>query len=412
MVEALEKLPPGLEWAIALAIAWLVGEVGHAWLRLPRLSGYAIAGFFMASSQRGFLEPDAARTLAPVADVAFALIQFELGFRINFNWLRHNPWLGLTSIAEAAFSFGAVFAVAQAFGVGLVSSLLLASIAMASSPATGLRIANETRAGGQVTERMLHLAAFNCVLAFIAFKAVTGYWVLESAGSLLQAAWASVFVVLVSAGLGALFGVVVPWLLRALGAGANGFGASHATVLFAIAVLVLTMATHALKLSPLLAALVFGFVARHRRLVLSQAERNFGVLGDVLTIFLFVYVAFQVDWRNAVGHVGLAAAIVGARFAAKTAITTLLARATGVSFRKGALTGLALTPFSAFAVLLVGQSRQLDVAGLDVLDDLPGLAAMVLILEVCAPPIVKWALGRAGETAEADAARTGDRHAS
>lgn len=389
MLESLNAFLAEMAWPLALAVAWIVGEAGHRWLRLPRISGYGIAGFAMAASQGGFLPDPSGGPVALLADIAFALILFELGYRINLGWLRANPWLGVTSLIEAGGTFAAVFFVAQTFAVPLVPSLLLASLAMSTSPAAVLRVANEVRGSGQVTERTLHLTAFNCVLAVIAFKAIVGYWVLTSAGSILQALWSGVVVVLVSAGTGVLFGVAVPALLRAMGGLAR-----NATVAFALAILLLTTLTHSFKFSPLLAALVFGLVARRRRVALSQAQRNFGALGDLLTVLLFVFVAATLEWREVAAGAKLALAVVGARMLAKAAATTLLARLGGISWRKGFFTGVALTPLSVFAILLLEQTRHLK---LGVLDDVAGVAAVVLLLEIVGPLATQWALIWAGE---------------
>jgi Kef-type K+ transport system membrane component KefB len=384
----------GLAWPAVLALAWIGGETGHRWLGLPRISGYGIVGFLLGASQGGWLPDPRGSDAALLADIAFGLILFELGYRINLRWLGANPWLGVTGAVEAAGSFAAVYAVAAAFGLPSVPALLIAALAMSTSPAAVLRVANELRSSGQVTERMLHLSALNCVLAVLAFKAVLGYWILSETGGLFDAIWNGFVVVAVSAGLGALFGVAVPALLRGLG----GFERS-ATVAFALAVLVLTATTQALKFSPMLAALAFGIVARHRRVGLSQAQRNFGALGDLLTVLLFVFVVAGLDWKLVVAGLPLALAIVGARMAAKTATTTVFAGLGGVSWRKGFLTGVALTPLSVFALLLVDQTRHLH---LDRLDDIAGVGALVLLLEVLGPLLTQWALVRAGETAHAE----------
>jgi len=390
MTETLTNLMGQIAWPMALAIAWLAGEFGHRWLALPRISSYCIAGFLMAASQGGFLPDPAGGPVALLADVAFALILFELGYRINLGWLRANPWLVVTGIFEAYCTFYVVFLIALVFYVPLIPALLLASLAMSTSPAAVLRVVNEARSSGQVTERTLHLSAFNCVLALVAFKAVVGFGVLASAGSVFQAVWNSLVVVLVSAGLGALFGVAVPALLRGLGGVAR-----NATVVFALAVLLLTALSDALRFSPLLAALAFGLVARHRRVVLSQVQRNFGALGDLLTVLLFVFIGATLDWRQALAGVELALAVVTVRLLVKTLATTLFARLSGVTWRKGALTGLALTPLSAFAILLLEQTRYLK---LDLLDQVAGVMAMALLLEVLGPLMTRWALVWAGET--------------
>jgi len=286
-------------------------------------------------------------------------------------------------------SFAAVYFLAVWFGVPMVPALLLAALAMSTSPAAVLRVANELHSSGQATDRTLHLSAFNCVLAVVAFKIVTGYWLLSSAGSVLQALWYSLVVLSVSAGLGALFGVAVPGLLRSLGDIDR-----NTTVAFAIAVVALTALTHALEFSPLLATLAFGLVARHRRVVLSPAQRNFGALGNLLTVLLFVFVAATLDWKHALSGIGLALAVIGVRAAVKLAATTAFAHLSGITWRKGVLTGLALTPQSVFAVLLLEQSRHF---GQDLLQDVPAIAAIVLLLGVVGPLVTQRALAWAGE---------------
>jgi len=109
-----------------------------------------------------------------LANIAFGLILFELGYRINLRWLRTNPWLGATSLVEAGGTFAAVYLVAQWFGMPFISSLLLSSLAMATSPAGVLRVVNEQRSSGQVTERILHLSAFNCVLTVLLSRSSLG----------------------------------------------------------------------------------------------------------------------------------------------------------------------------------------------------------------------------------------------
>lgn len=389
MLDTVQTLFLDAAWPFALALAWMAGEFGHRWLSLPRISSYGAVGFLLGAAQGGILPDPAGGPVALLVDIAFGLILFELGYRINLRWVRANPWLGVTSALEAAGCFAAVFAVAQGFGVALVPALLLAALAMSTSPAAVLRVANELHSSGQVTERTLHLSAFNCVLAVVAFKMVVGYWVLSGEGGVFHAFWNSLVLLAVSAGLGALFGVAVPGLLRLLG------GAEHnATVAFALSIVALTALTHALKFSPLLAALAFGLVARHRRMVLSQAQRNFGALGDLLTVLLFVFVAASLDWRHALSGAPLALAVIGARLAVKVSVTTAFARLGGITWRKGFLTGLAVTPLSVFALLLLEQSRHL---GLDLLHEVGAIGAIVILLELIGPVVTQRALIWAGE---------------
>jgi Kef-type K+ transport system membrane component KefB len=392
VIDGLLPLPADLAWPLAVALAWAVGEAGHRWTGLPRVSLYGLVGFVLGRTQLGLLPAASAGTVMLIANVAFGLILFEFGYRVNLRWLRTNPWIGATGVLEATATFAAVYAVATAFGMSTLSSLLLASLAMSTSPAALMRVINEERSSGQVTERVLHLTAVNCVLAVFAFKVIVGFWTFQTSGSVWQAVSESLIVLLVSAALGAVFGVGVPALLRRFGRLTR-----DATVALALGVIVLVALAHTLKASPVLATLTFGFVARHRRVALNQAQRNFGALGDLLTIVLFVFVATTIEWHRVWTGLGLGLALIAVRLFTKVAVVGAFARVSGTSWRKGMLTGVALTPISVFVILLLEQARFL---GINLVDQLAPLAAATLLLELIGPVVTQRALVAAGESSE------------
>jgi Kef-type K+ transport system membrane component KefB len=150
-------------------------------------------------------------------------------------------------------------------------------------------------------------------------------------------------------------------------------------------------------MSPVVATLAFGLTARHRRVAFSQAQRNFGALGEVLTVLLFVYAASTLDWQKVVAGGALALAVVGARLVTKTVGVTAFAHLSGISWRKGALTGLALAPVSIFVILLLEHARQ---RGVIVVEELRAMAAVTMLLEVFGPIILQRALEWAREAPE------------
>lgn len=382
-------VPAELAWPLALALAWIAGELGHRLIDLPRISCYGLIGFLLAASQLGVLPGADDDPVAVLAHLAFSLILFELGYRINLRWLRSNPWLGITALVEASATFIAVLAMALAFGISGLPALLLAALAMSTSPAGVLRVINEQRSSGQVTERLLHLSAFNCVLAVFVFKVVLGFWVFDATGKLLDAVWSSLVVLLISAALGIAFGLLVPALLRTL----RGSG-RDVTLAFAIAVIVLVALTHALKFSPVLASLCFGLVVRHRRITRGHPEQNFGALGNLLTVLLFVFVASTLQWSLVWSSLGLALALVAVRLLVKTVSVAAFAQASGITWRKGVLTGLGLAPMSVFVLLLIEQSRHV---GIGLVEQLAAVAGATLILELLGPIITQRALIAAHE---------------
>ncbi len=383
-----ELLGPLVAWPVMLLAAWSAGEWVFRHWKLPRVAAYGAVGLVLGGVG---LSQNVASQAAQgfMANAALALTLFELGYRINPRWFRHNPWVLVAGIAQALLTFGAVFWVAGLFGVPLDHRLVLAALCVATSPAAVMRVTHELRSAGQVTERLMHLCALNCLVAVLLLKLVVGYWHLETSGDLGKAAFNSIYVIALSLVAGAVFGVIAPLLNRI------ATSSQSTTVTFAFLVLLLTGIAQTLHLSPLLAALAFGVVARERRLMLSHAQRNFGALGDVLSVFLFVYIGSLLSWHGLFAGLVLGAAVLAARTGAHTLVNLSLARVSGTTFRKGALTGLALMPMTAFAMLLLEESR---VYGFQLArDSLPAIVGLLVLLDVFGPIGTQRALMLAGE---------------
>jgi Kef-type K+ transport system membrane component KefB len=228
------------------------------------------------------------------------------------------------------------------------------------------------------------------VLAVFVFKVVVGIGVYQTSGNVLEAAWSGLLVLAVSVAIGGTVGVAVPALLRRL-----GNLSSDATLAFAIAVILVVAVTHMLNLSPVLAALAFGLVARHRRVTLNRTQRNFGALGDLLALQLFFFVSSTIEWRHVTTGLLLGATIFAVRFAVKTGAVAAFARLSGISLRKGVLTGVALAPMAVFAIVVLEQTRRL---GIDLVDAIAPLAALTLLMEVIGPILTQRALTLSNET--------------
>ncbi len=387
------SLTHALAWPLALTLAWMAGELLYRWANVPRISIYGLCGFVFGNLSSGYLPPAQADNFMMLANLGFGLMLFELGYRINLRWLRTNPWLLLTSLLEAGLTWAAVYYVSRICGLAVLPACLLAALAMASSPAGLLRIVNEQGGGGQVTERAMHLTALNCVLAVFVFNVTVGFGVFQTSGDVVHASWTGLVVLAASSGLGAALGWLLPLWQRVA-----GHVRSNSTLTFAVFVFLLVAITHVLKLSPVLAALTFGLVARHRRVTLSPAQRNFGALGDLLTVLLFFFVATTIAWQPTAEGLMLGLLLLLVRALVKVAVCTATARVSGISARKGALTGVAIMPLTVFAIILIEQTRRSGVDLFDTLAPLAPLAAMAMILEVLAPILTQFALTGARES--------------
>ncbi len=381
-----------IAWPVTLLLAWLTAELGYLKFKLPRISTYAVVGFVCGHAQLGLLDDSASEMPLLLANIAFGLLLFECGYRIHLRWLTTNPWVSAAILTEALLTFTAVYLTASWMNQHATTSLLLATLSIATSPATMVRVVAELRSSGQVTERALHHAVFNSGLAVLAFKIVLGLLVFKSSGNLLEATYSSIFVMVASVGLATLLGWLLPTFLRL----------THrvhrdSTLAFTISILFLVALTHALKLSPVLAALTFGVAARHRRIILNPSQQGFGALGDFLSVFLFVFIASKLDGAHVMSGIGLGLLIIAVRLLAKVIGNVALAHFSGISLKKGALIGMACSPFSAFVILVLEQTRYL---GLSLIDQLAPLALAALVLEILGPLFVQRALMWAHETPE------------
>jgi Kef-type K+ transport system membrane component KefB len=379
-----------IAWPVTILIAWLAGESGYQLARVPRLSAYALTGFVLGPAQLGLLPQTQSDTVLLLANMAFSLILFECGYRINLRWLLVNPWIAATSLAESGLCFAAVYFLMMGFGQPMPHALLLAALAVASSPATLVRVVTESRSSGQATERLLHLATLNTVLAVFAFKIILGWAVLQTSGNIWNAVYSSLVVLTASVLLGIAAGMLAPALLRL-----TRRASQDSTLAFTIVLLCLVALTYALKLSPVLTALTFGLSARHRRLVLNSSQRGFGALGGLLSILLFVYISSRLEWRHVMAGMTMALAFVAVRQSAKIIGISLFAHVSGIHWRKGLLIGLACAPTPAFVILVLEPTNFM---GSTLVDQLLPLAAATLMLEILGPLLVQWALVWAHET--------------
>jgi hypothetical protein len=112
-------------------------------------------------------------------------------------------------------------------------------------------------------------------------------------------------------------------------------------------------------------------------------------------VLLFVFAVSTLEWERVVDGAGLAAVLLLARFVVKAVSVAAFAHVSGITWRKGLLTGIALSPMSVFVTLLLEQTKYM---GIVLVDELAALAAMTLLLEVVGPVITQRALHWANET--------------
>ncbi|HEY0877950.1 MAG TPA: cation:proton antiporter [Zeimonas sp.] len=341
--------------SLTLVIAALLGEAVYRWLRLPRVVGYAAVGTIVSALDVGLLS---AATLKPglrsIVDLALALLLFELGSRINLRWLRTNPWLLATSLAEAALTFIAVYLALGALGTDPRTATAIAAIAIGTSPAVVMRVASEFDASGQVTERMIVLTGLNTFYAVLASKFVFGWLHAEYVGSLVRAFAHPLYLLAGSAIVAALLAFTVSLIARRL-----DLRNENSTLLLLGMILLALSITKMANLSTLLVPLLAGLMLRNSTERPWIWPRHFGTAGGALVLMLFVITGSVWSIDTLIAGAALGVAVIVARTAAKLLATTLLAAPSGIALRQGVALGVTLVPMSGAALVMMTELQNL-----------------------------------------------------
>jgi Kef-type K+ transport system membrane component KefB len=390
-------VPPLLWFALTPVVAAVLGEFVFQRLRLPRITGYVLAGLLVGAVGGGEVVRAALTTNTGWASIAVELalgvLLFELGNRVNLRWLRANPWLLATSALESALTFGAVYVVLRLAGVALDEALLVAAISMATAPAIVMRVVAEARAQGQVSDRLLMLSALNSIYTVLTVQLIVGWLHQSYRGDPISAVLHPIYLIAGAILAGALIaslmrGLRTRFLLDSEYAGAVLIG----LVLAAVVVLKL------LKLPVLLALLLAGLLVRRFSGRPYLWPKGLNAITGLLVLMLFVLTGVSVQFEHLMAGGLIALALVAVRLLAKTAAVVALARPSGASWKQGLALGLALTPMSGVAFVL----------SYDLIAVFPELAprlaatvlAMVALLELVGPVLVRRLLDWSDETAD------------
>lgn len=380
---------PALIGALLLA-GLLGGELVRRLLGLPRITGYVLAGVLLGPQVSGLLAPGALGEARVLIDLSLGLIVFELGHRLDFQWLRRNRWLSVAALAESAFCFGAVLAALLAFGFEPLLAASAAAIGTATSPAVVLLVAHELRASGQVTERMLLFTAVNSVLAYVALTLLLPFLHLEHAVSWGEAVLHPLYILGGSALVAFVASLGLLWL-----AGWVGKREDRQFILLIALVVLAVGVARSLNLSVVVTVIILGILARNFDYEHVLLPLRFGYGGQLFFVILFVLTGASVEFTAVPAVAAAVVAFVVARFLGKGLAILAFGRLSGVRPGSAGLLSLALLPMSGLAVVMVLDTQAMYPAfGGE-------LAAVVLsavaVLEIVGPIATQFALKRAGE---------------
>jgi len=173
-------MSPTLTVAVIVFTGFVFGEVANR-LRIPKVTGYILAGIFLNPGLFGFIKNDFARHTDVVTNISLSFITFSVGGTLLFSKLRR---LGKTIIYitffEGEFAFlavmGGLLIVLPFYFSGnwlvayLPLAMLLGCLASPTDPSATLAVKEQYHAKGNVSSTILGIAAFDDALGIINFS--------------------------------------------------------------------------------------------------------------------------------------------------------------------------------------------------------------------------------------------------
>jgi Kef-type K+ transport system membrane component KefB len=383
-----------LLFGVLLLAGMIGGEVARS-LRLPRIIGYVIVGFVIAPAAQAMglgLLIDEARIFV---NLALGLVLFDLGRRLDLQWMKRDWTLAVSGVAESTFAFAAVFATLLAFGFPMVEAGLAGAIAMTTSPAVLLLMVHDLRAEGQVTERAMNLVALNGLLASIITTMMVASSHLAVSTEVELAILHPLYLFFGSILLGGVMAAIARWLARSFEKTKD----IHFTLIVGMVVCAVGVATM-FKVPVILALLAFGVFSRNDERGFDLLNVNLAPMGRLLYIVLFVITGASLP-LSALGAAGwVAVALVLARAAGKFVGILAVAPIGGLRVRQAVGLGAVMLPMSSLSLLMAHDIGKIfpqfgqDLGAIFI--------AAIIIMEIAGPLAVQWGLKFAGETLPQD----------
>lgn len=215
-----------LALALLLGAGFVAAKLGQL-IRLPSVTGYVCVGLILGPSGFHLITPElTGDKLAHFNQIALMLIAFGVGEHLELNRLRHTArnvlWISsCESLGAFLLVFLTIFIPAILFKIGGVEwtlfnylgvALLLASVAMATAPASTMHVMREMKACGPWTTSLMQVVALDNGLAIMMFgmvASVSRHMGGGGSGSMLGGCLYSILEVVISLCMGIVTGLLI-----------------------------------------------------------------------------------------------------------------------------------------------------------------------------------------------------------
>ena len=387
-----------------MIVAGFLGGLAFEKLKLPKISGYIIVGVLLSPSLLNIIPKETTGELDIITEIALGVIAYLIGASLKVKSL-HN--LGKSIVWIIIFqSVGACLLVTVALSLTghlvipsgtfwqsyFPMAFIIGAVSCATAPAATMAIVSEYKAKGPLSTTLLAVVALDDAIAVMAFAVALGISQPLANGtdgiSFYQTLGVPFLHIVESIAIGGAFAVALIYTSRL----------AKARELLLVVVFGMVMLCAGLSsyfgLSSILANMVMGFILVNK----VRRKEVFGVLKDVeaaLYAMFFVLAGLHFDLHVLKATGILAVVIVLTRCLGKYAGTWIGAKISGAPDTVRKYLGLALLPKAGVTIgLILLASLKFPSFG-DVM--LSAVLASTIINELIAPPLVKYAISKAGE---------------
>ena len=399
--------------ALAIGIMITVGLLGGVLsnkIKFPRVTGYIIVGILFSPSVIHLIPRATIAELDIITHVTLAIVAYLIGTSLrlesikrlgrSISWITPTQSLGAWLVVTLSMAFLApsILAVPGATFMGnyFPMALVIGAIASATAPAVTMAVIREYKARGPFTTTLLAVVALDDAIAVIAFAIAMGIaQPLVNGGSgvaLYHMLAAPSLEIAESIGIGTALGFALVYLTKLAKT-----RALLLTVVLGIILLGAGLANH-LGISLIMANMTIGFVVANR---VPDSEPSIVVEGieEIVFAIFFVFSGMHFDASviRTAGVLGLM--LFGIRFAGKYYGTVIGARISRSSEEVRKYLGFALVPQAGVALGLALLAAEILPSLGNMLINI--VLASVIINELVAPPLTKYAITKAGESEKA-----------
>jgi len=394
---------------LAIGIMVTVGLLGGVLsnkIKFPRITGYIIVGIILSPSLLNLVSRATIEKLDIITHATLGIVAYLIGASLRMEsirklgrsiaWITPFQSLGAWLVSTLVIAFVAPLILA-APGATFMSSyfpmaLVIGAMASATAPAAVMAIIREYKARGPFTTTLLAVVALDDAIAVVAFAVALGIaqpLVIGSGSiSLHQMLAIPALEIAQSIGIGAALGFSLVYLSKLV--------RTRALLLSVVLgiIMLCTGLSSFLGVSLIMANMTIGFIVANR---VEDSEPTTAIEGieEVVFSIFFVFSGMHFD-ASVMKTAGiLALLIVATRFAGKYLGTRLGAVISRAPDPIKKYLGLALLPKAGVTLGLALLAQE----NFPVLGNLifNGVLASVIINEIVAPPLTKYAITKAGE---------------